>query len=88
MAVMKPMHAASHSETQPAAGVIPTKPAIAPSQAPTTVNFPLYRIMSTRTHPRMPVHPAVLVLKTATMARMLALRLEPPCRHIAVRLEY
>lgn len=59
---------------------------MAPSHAPTSENLPLFRIMSTSTHPKMPVHPAVLVLKIATMARMLAFSVEPP--YMLVRLTH
>lgn len=37
-AVMKPITTAIHGCTYPAAGVMPTSPAMAPSQAPTTLN--------------------------------------------------
>ena len=43
-AVRNPITAAIHTLTYPAAGVMPTSPAMAPSQAPTTLNLPLCRM--------------------------------------------
>lgn len=65
------MTAASQRETYPAAGVIPTRPAMAPSQAPTTEKRPLVRMKSTRTQPMAPVEAATLVLKAAYLVAAL-----------------
>lgn len=47
MAVMKPMHAASQMETKPAAGVMPTRPAMAPSLS-THISIRSYQLMQSR----------------------------------------
>ena len=64
---MKPIKIAAIGVTNPAAGVIPTKPATAPVAAPTAVGFPL-NVASKINHINAPAAADVLVVTKATVA--------------------
>jgi hypothetical protein len=82
IAVMKPIATAHQTVTYPAAGVIPTRPAIIPSQTPVTENLRPCLTWSIKTHTIAPVEAAAFVLNTAIMALIDTLRAEPPCGDI------
>src|SRR5690606_9526263 len=74
--VIRPMASAPEGATKPAAGVMPTKPAIAPEQAPSKEGWPLL-IHSPKAQATTPMAAANMVLKNASVAFSLADKAEP-----------